>query len=140
MVFLPLNVVTIKDRFPIPIVDDMLGELYGAVFFTKLDLTTGYHQVRVSPTNIHKTAFRTHNSHYEYLVMLFGLCNAPSTFQAIMNSIFCPYLRKFVLVFFDDILIYSPNWTMHLEHVRKAFEILRQYRFFAKLKKCAIGR
>jgi hypothetical protein len=140
MVFLPLNVVTIKDRFPIPIVDDMLGELYRAVFFTKLDLTTGYHQVRVSPTNIHKTAFRTHNSHYEYLVMLFGLCNAPSTFQAIMNSIFCPYLRKFLLVFFDDILIYSPNWTMHLEHVRKAFEILRQYRFFAKLKKCAFDR
>jgi hypothetical protein len=131
---------TIKDRFPIPTVDDMFDELHGAVFFTKLDLTAGYHQVRVSLTDIHKTAFRTHNGHYEYLVMPFGLCNAPSTFQAIMNSIFCPYLRKFMLVFFNDILIYSLNWTIHLEHVRKAFEILRQSQFFAKLKKYAFDR
>lgn len=135
-----LNAMTIKDRFPIPTVEDMLDELHRAKYFTKLDLRAGYHQIRVNPRDTHKTAFRTHNGHYEYMVMPFGLCNAPSTFQAIMNSIFRSYLRKFILVFFYDILIYSPNWTMHLEHVNKAFEILRQHKFFVKLTKCAFGQ
>ncbi|KAL4379488.1 hypothetical protein GQ457_02G040490 [Hibiscus cannabinus] len=134
-----LSAVTIKDRFPIPTVDDMLDELYGATYFTKIDLRAGYLQVRVHEPDIHKTAFRTHNGHFEYLVMPFGLCNAPSTFQAIMNFIFRPYLRKFILVFFDDILIYSLDWNMHLEHVKIAFEILRQHCFFIKFSKCAFG-
>lgn len=131
-----LNDVTIKDHFPIPTIDDMLHDLYGACYFTKLDLQAGYHQVRVHPPDIQKITFRTHNGHYEYLVMPFGLCNAPSTFQAI----FQPYLRKFVLVFFHDILIYNPNWNMHVEHVAKAFEILRHHQFFIKLSKCAFDQ
>lgn len=130
----------IIDRFPIPTIDDMLDELHGASYFTKLGLRSGYHQVRVHPLNVVKTAFLTHNGHYEYLVMPFGLCNAPSTFQALMNSIFHSYLRKFILVFFDDILVYSPNWTKHIEHVRRVFEILRHNELYVKLKKWAFGQ
>ena len=135
-----LNAATIKDRFPIPTVEDMLDELHGAAYFTKLDLTASYHQVRLHPPDIYKTAFRTHNGHYEYLVMPFGLCNAPSTFQALMNSVFRPFLRKFVLVFFDDILVYSSSWQEHLQHVKTIFELLRQHQLFVKFNKCEFGK
>ena len=135
-----LNKVTIKDRFPIPTVEDMLDKLFGAAYFTKLDLRVGYHQVRVNMPDIHKTTFHTHNGHYEYLVMSFGLCNAPSTFQAVVNSIFRPYHRKFILVFFDDILIYSASWSSHLEHVKQALEVLKQQQLFIKISKCNFGQ
>lgn len=119
-----LNAVTVKNKHPMPIVDELIDELGGAQWFSKLDFRAGYHQIRIDPVDTHKTAFKTHEGLYEFLVMPFGLTNAPATFQSIMNLIFRHLLRRGVLVFMDDILVYSRTLKEHLELLSEVFTIL----------------
>jgi hypothetical protein len=112
-----LNSRTIKDKYLIPVVDELLNELRGTTFFAKLDLLSGYHQVRMHDTDVEKTAFHTHDNLFKFLIMPLRLTNAPAMFQALINDTLRPFLRRFMLVFIDDILIYSPSWSEHLWHI-----------------------
>jgi hypothetical protein len=123
-----LNANTIKSKFPMPIIYEFLNEIVGAKFFTKLDLNSGFYQIRMTAEDEQKTAFKTH--------LPFDLINAPATFQCLMNSIFVPYMRKFVLVFIDDILIFSPSLEEH-RHLSMVFQVLRDHQLLIKFKKCA---
>jgi Reverse transcriptase (RNA-dependent DNA polymerase)/RNase H-like domain found in reverse transcriptase len=131
-----LNNITIKNRFPIPLIDDLTDRLHGAAWFTKIDLRSGYNQVRIHEEDVEKTAFRTRYGHYQYRVMPFGLTNAPATFQALVQDILRPLLDKSVIVYIDDILIYSKNEEEHQRHIRQVLEILRKHQLYGKINKC----
>jgi hypothetical protein len=131
-----LNRITIKDRYPLPRVDELLDRLQGAKYFTKLDLRSGYHQVRVAEEDIQKTAFNTRYGQYEYLVVPFGLTSAPSTFMALMNYILNPYLDKYAIAYLDDVLIYSKTIVEHELHVRTILDEFRKHQLYAKESKC----
>ena len=134
-----LNDITVKNKYPLPRVDDLLDKLHGAKVFSKIDLASGYHQVRLAEADIHKSAFRTRYGHYEYTVLPFGMCNAPATFMRLMHDVFMPYLDEFVIIYLDDICIYSKSEEEHEEHLRKVLELLRKHQLYAKPSKCAFG-
>jgi hypothetical protein len=134
-----LNERTVKDKFLILVVEELLDELYSVCFFSKIDLHSSYHQVLMHADNVAKTVFRTHQSLFEFLVMPFGLTNVSATFQTLMNDVLQPYLRRFVLVIFDEILIYSHSWSEHLQHVCLVLTTLKEHQLFMKRDKCAFG-
>ncbi|KAI3795824.1 hypothetical protein L1987_38484 [Smallanthus sonchifolius] len=131
-----LNKVTAKNRYPLPRIDDLLDQLQGSSFYLKIDLRSGYHQLRVRDEDISKTVFRTRYGHFEFLVMPFGLTNAPAVFMDLMNRVCKPYLDQFIIVFIDDILIYSKSREEHEEHMRLILELLKQEQLYAKFSKC----
>ncbi|GJV92806.1 putative reverse transcriptase domain-containing protein [Tanacetum coccineum] len=131
-----LNKLTVKNRYPLPRIDDLFDQLQGSSVYSKIDLRSGYHQLRVRDEDIPKTAFRTRYGHYEFQVMPFGLTNAPAVFMDLMNRVCRPYLDKFVIVFIDDILIYSKTKEEHDVHLRLILELLKKEELYAKFSKC----
>ncbi|GJW42604.1 putative reverse transcriptase domain-containing protein [Tanacetum coccineum] len=131
-----LNKLTVKNRYPLPRIDDLFDQLQGSSTYSKIDLRSGYHQLRVRDEDIPKTAFRTRYGHYEFHVMPFGLTNAPAVFMDLMNRVCKPYLDKFVIVFIDYILINSRNKEEHVNYLRIILELLKKEKLYAKFSKC----
>ena len=130
-----LNKLTVN-KYPLPRINDLFDQQKGASIFSKIDLRFGYHQLRIKDVDVHKTMFKTQYGHYEFLVMPFGLKNAPTTFMDLMNHVFRLYADQFVVVFIDDILVYSKDWENHDTHHRVVLETLRKGQLYAKLSKC----
>jgi hypothetical protein len=135
MDFRKLNKVTVKNKYPLPRIDDLFDQLKNEKIFSEIDLTSGYHQVRMKEEGISKTAFQTRYGHYEFIVVPFGLSNAPNIFMCLMNGIFREYLDNFVIVFLDGILIYSKSEEEHEQHLRMVLQVLREHHLYAKLIK-----
>ncbi|XP_070002786.1 uncharacterized protein [Nicotiana sylvestris] len=131
-----LNKVTVKNKYPLPRIDDLFDQLQGARFFSKIDLQSGYHQLKIREQDIPKTAFRTRYGHFEFLVMSFGLTNAPAAFMDLINQVFKPFLDSFVIVIIDDILVYSRSREDHADHLRAVLQTLYQHQLYAKFSKC----
>ena len=131
-----LNAVTIKNKYPLPRIEDLFDQLKGAKYFSKIDLRSGYYQLKIRPQDTPKTAFVTRYGLYEFLIMSFGLTNAPAYFMNLMNKIFMEELDKFVVVFIDDILIYSRSAEEHEQHLRVVLDRLREHQLYAKFGKC----
>ena len=125
-----------QESIPLPRINDLFDQLQGSKVYSKIDLRSGYHQLRVKEEDVPKTAFRTRYGHYEFLVMPFGLTNAPAVFMDLMNRVCKPYLDQFVIVFIDDILIYSKSKEEHEQHLRKILELLKKEKLYAKFSKC----
>jgi hypothetical protein len=134
-----LNKITVRNQHPLPRIDEMFEQLHGRCVFSNVDLASGYHQIRMHEDSIDKIAFKTRYGHYEFVVMPFGLTNAPATFQSVMNSILAPFLDRFVLVYLDDILIYSKSMADHVEHLKSVLAALREHKFYCKRSKCQFG-
>ncbi|KAJ9529338.1 hypothetical protein QJQ45_013665 [Haematococcus lacustris] len=135
-----LNKITIRDQYPLPRIDDLFDKLSGCTVFSSLDLQAGYNQIRITPEDVPKTAFRTPDGHYQFKVLSFGLCNAPATFQRVMNDAFAPVLNQCALMYLDDILVMSKSVDEHLKHLRKVFDLLRLNKLYAKQSKCEFMR
>ena len=131
-----LNKMTIKNRYPLPHIDDLFDQLHGATVFLKIDLRSGYHQVRIKDEDIFKTTFRTWYGHYKFVVMPFGITNAPFVFMCLMNNVMHKYLDNFLVIFIDDILIYSKSKEEHKEYLKIVLQELREHQRFEKFSKC----
>ena len=131
-----LNRVTIRNQYPLPRIDELFDQLQGSQAYSKIDLRSRYHQLRMQESDVPKTSFRTRYGHYEFLVMPFGLTNASAVFMDLMNQVFQPYLVRFIIVFFDDILVYSCILEEHSKHLRIVLQTLRERQLYAKLSKC----
>ena len=140
IIYRQLNKGTIRNQYPLKRIDDLFDQMKGETIFLKIDLRSGYHQLRIREEDVPKTAFKTRYGHFEFVVVPFGLTNAPGVFMNFMNSVFKGYLDKFVQVFLDDILIYSRTQEEHKEHLRLVLQCLRECKLYTKLSKCSFSQ
>jgi hypothetical protein len=138
--FRALNKITVKNHYTLPHIDDLLDQLKHVFYFNKLDLRSGYHQIRVVEQGIWKTSFKTKHGLFEWLVMQFGLTNAPATFMRVMNNVFRPFIDELAIVYLDDILIFSRTREEHVQHVKQILSVLQREKIFVKLSKCEFGK